>query len=285
MAELYPPIENIERLKVKPTDGELFLVKHFVNNLSSEYEVYFQPFLNGDMPDIVIMKKGAGVIIVEVKDWNLSSYHVDELNNWHESANNNVIRSPFSRVFGYKSNMFKLHINGLAEKNVMNKNFYNILKPFVYFHGATKSNIENIYSQPEGFLDENKKLLNHKVRNQGIKKDSYNKKMDYFDQKLKQIRRDKGLSLYEGKLQKILDALSQKHVLFTDEIYDEFRRYLKPPYHIASQGIDIKYDKKQTKLIKSGPGFQKVKGVAGCGKQLFWQNVRLMHIKDMMVVF
>jgi hypothetical protein len=49
MAELYPPIENIERLKVKPTDGELFLVKHFVNNLSSEYEVYFQPFLNGDM--------------------------------------------------------------------------------------------------------------------------------------------------------------------------------------------------------------------------------------------
>jgi superfamily I DNA/RNA helicase len=41
---------------------------------------------------------------------------------------------------------------------------------------------------------------------------------------------------------------------------------LRPPNHIASQGISINYDKKQTRLINSAPGFQKIKGVAGCGK-------------------
>ena len=266
MAEIFPSFENIERLKVKPTDGELYLLNYLTDNLSSEYEVYFQPFLNGDMPDIVIMRKGAGVIIVEVKDWNLSSYKIDEKNNWHERAGNHVIRSPFKQAFGYKSNMFKLHINGLAEKNVMNKNFFNILKPFVYFHGATKLGIDHIYDPVENSLKQAKENLNNDFRNRHIDSSSYNKKMDYLDQKTRQIRRDRGLSIYGERTQKLLDALKQDYVLFKDEIYDEFRRYLKPPYHVENQGIDINYDKKQTRLINSGPGFQKIKGVAGCGK-------------------
>lgn len=266
MAEILPSFENIERLKIKPTNGELYLLNYLVDNLPCEYEVYFQPFLNGDMPDIVIMRKGAGVAIIEVKDWNLSLYNIDENNNWHESVGNNIIRSPFKQVFGYKSNMFKLHINGLAEKNVMNTNFYNILKPFVYFHGSTKSHVENIYEPVENFLKIAKKNLNNDSKNGQIEQHQYIKKMDYLVQKTRQVRRDKGLSIYEGTIQKILDALKQDHVLFKDEIYDEFRRYLNPPYHVASQGLNISYDKKQTKLINSASGFQKIKGVAGCGK-------------------
>ena len=38
----------------------------------------FQPFLNGDLPDIIVMHKGGGVMIFEVKDWDLSNYHVNE---------------------------------------------------------------------------------------------------------------------------------------------------------------------------------------------------------------
>lgn len=149
MVEMFPSIENINRLKVKPTSGELFLLNYLGENLPSDYEVYFQPFLNGDMPDIIIMRKKAGVAIVEVKDWNLASYNIDENNNWRESAGNNIIKSPFKQVFGYKSNIFNLHISGLAEKNVMNKNFYNILKPFVYFHGSSKMDVENIFQNTE----------------------------------------------------------------------------------------------------------------------------------------
>ena len=122
MAKIYPSFENINRLKVKPKDGELFLLEYLVDNLPNDYEVYFQPFLNGDMPDIIVMKKNAGVIIVEVKDWNLKAYYIDEQNNWYAvTSNKKPIKSPFQQVFGYKSNMFNLHINGLAEKNVTNK--------------------------------------------------------------------------------------------------------------------------------------------------------------------
>lgn len=74
MTQLSPTFENIERFKVKPTEGEFFLIEHLTVNLSDEYEIYFQPFLNGVMPDIIIVKRGAGIAIIEVKDWNLDSY-------------------------------------------------------------------------------------------------------------------------------------------------------------------------------------------------------------------
>ncbi|MDT7042918.1 nuclease-related domain-containing protein [Candidatus Nitronereus thalassa] len=123
MAKIFPCLENIERLKVPPTPGEIALATSLAQRLSDDYEIFFQPFLNGDMPDIILMRRGAGVAIIEVKDWNLSSYSVDDKNQWRERAGNHVVRSPFKQVFGYKSNMFNLHINGLAEKNALNNNF------------------------------------------------------------------------------------------------------------------------------------------------------------------
>ena len=127
MAEVFPSFENIDRLKVKPTEGEIFLVNWLVEHLSDEFEVYFQPFLNGDMPDIIIMKRESGVIIIEVKDWNLSSYSVNYKNDWTVINEQQSIKSPFQQAFGYKNNMFQLHINGIAELNVLDKKIYNII--------------------------------------------------------------------------------------------------------------------------------------------------------------
>jgi len=149
------------------------------------------------MPDIVIMRKGAGVIIIEVKDWNLSSYIIDEKNNWHERAGNHVIRSPFKQVFGYKSNMFNLHINGLAEKNVINKNFFKVIKPFVYFHGIKKSNLDNMYDPVEHILKQEKESLNNDFKNKRINHSSYKKKMDFFTYKTDQIKRINSISGFQ----------------------------------------------------------------------------------------
>ena len=57
MAKIYPTIENIQRLKVKPTDGESFLINHLINNFNDDVEIFFQPFLNSDRPDFVLLKK------------------------------------------------------------------------------------------------------------------------------------------------------------------------------------------------------------------------------------
>ena len=92
--------------------------------------------------------------------------------------------------------------------------------------------------------------------------------MDYLEQKTKQINRDRGLSIYNDKykLIKLIKVLEPQHKLFTEEIYTEFKRYLTPPFHVASQGQTVGYDKKQSRLIISKPSFQKIKGVAGAGK-------------------
>ena len=73
MAQVFPTIENIEALKVKPTPGEWFLLKYLANKMPHHVEIYFQPYFNGDMPDVILMSKGIGVAIIEVKDWDLNS--------------------------------------------------------------------------------------------------------------------------------------------------------------------------------------------------------------------
>ena len=266
MAKIYPSFEKISKLKVNPTEGELFLLDYLSTNLSDDYEVYFQPYLNGDMPDIIIMKKGGGVLIIEVKDWNLSSYDVDSKNKWREKKSGSHIRSPYAQAFGYKSNMFNLHINGLAEKNALNKNFFNTLKTIVYFHNSKKTDIDSLFQEAE---NENKGEiidLNNKFREKEIPHEQYEKKRDHIDRKKKQLTRDKSLSITTDRMQEIKKHLPQKHILFSDDIYTEFLRYLQPPYHVAKQGRHISYDKKQSRLVLSQPGFQKIKGVAGCGK-------------------
>ena len=54
MARLYSDIEIIKLGRLKPEPGELFLLQFFSDNFDESYEVFFQPFLNGDRPDIIL---------------------------------------------------------------------------------------------------------------------------------------------------------------------------------------------------------------------------------------
>ena len=74
MASLFPELSVISKLKVPPTKGELYLCNYLNDNLDQNYHVFFNPFLDGDRPDFIILKKNCGAIIVEVKDWNFDFY-------------------------------------------------------------------------------------------------------------------------------------------------------------------------------------------------------------------
>lgn len=65
MANIHPPLEKILSLKVKPEDGELHLLRFLDSELDNSFEVYLDPYMNGDRPDIVIMKRGQGILIIE----------------------------------------------------------------------------------------------------------------------------------------------------------------------------------------------------------------------------
>ena len=131
MARLTPTFEQIAKLKVQPEEGELFLL-HFLNdNLDNSFEIYYQPFLNGDRPDVVIMRENYGVMIVEVKDWDLTKYEVDPQKKWRIKndllKSTYTVQSPINQVLKYKENIYSLHIPNLLEKQIKNYKYWAIV--------------------------------------------------------------------------------------------------------------------------------------------------------------
>lgn len=264
MAQIYPTWTNINRLRVIPEAGERYLLEYLENNLDDSFEIYFNPYLDGDRPDLIVLKKDYGAVVIEVKDWNLVSYSVDGQNNWYTGSDK--IRSPQKQAFRYKTNLYELHLPVLGIKEISNKNFYGVVEVYVYFHKASQRELNVLYDRAHGEASSACKKINNERHE--LSHDQYTKRMDYWEGKKKQINRDKAISIcrdtLEGKLQKIRQL--RKNVLFTEEIYIDFKRRLQPPTHITNQGAPISFDSKQLNLTESNSEFSKVKGVAGCGK-------------------
>ncbi|MDB2621804.1 NERD domain-containing protein [Flavobacteriales bacterium] len=279
MAIINPPIETIKILRQKPTEGELHLLEFLEKTLDNTYEVFFQPFLNGDLPDIVIMRKGSGVYVIEVKDWNLEAYRLTEYKQWEvktENGNWHDIKSPISQVFSYKENLYNLHIAGLLERRIKNPKLLYVVNCGVYFHNASTSHC-NSFAKKKFSRDEESDEKRRKY-------DSYLKFISYFDL----IGFD---TLKPEDFKKIMNKrwMSKTSYLFDSELYDSFKRHLQPPKHTKDQGIPITYSKEQERIIESKSNSkQKVKGVAGSGKTLCLAkrivNAHLRHGNKVLVL-
>ena len=138
MAIFYPPIESIDKLKIIPK-GEKHALK-VLSGLDDKYEVFFQPFINGHNPDIIVMRKGYGVLVIEVKDWVLDRYNINQ-DSWSLKKNGSSKKSPIKQVETYKNDLYSLSIPSLLEKKIDNRKYYGIVQTLVYFHYATKSSI------------------------------------------------------------------------------------------------------------------------------------------------
>lgn len=54
MANFFPSLEIIDQLTVKPTEGESFLLNRLAQELDDTFDIYFNPYLDGDRPDFLI---------------------------------------------------------------------------------------------------------------------------------------------------------------------------------------------------------------------------------------
>ncbi|MCP2041918.1 hypothetical protein L1281_002536 [Neisseria sp. HSC-16F19] len=240
MAVLIPSREIINKQRVAPTQGENTLLDFLQKSLNDEYEIYYQPFLNGQNPDIVLMRKGGGVLIFEVKDWNLEHYYIDQHGDWRLRKNNNYIPSPFNQVDAYKKKMQQLNYRFMYE-NIINKNVYGVIKTAVYFHNTTHNEILS-------FIENNRNNKRDKYI-QIIGCDNLNK--DFLFNLLHE------------------SYISRTSWIFSDELYKSIKRYLKPTFHQAEISQEVSYTPEQMQLIVSEQGKkQKIKGSAGSGKTL-----------------
>ncbi|MDO4764111.1 MAG: nuclease-related domain-containing protein, partial [Flavobacteriaceae bacterium] len=164
-AKLYPSLEVIKKINPKPTEGEKQLIQFLLKNYGDEYEIFFQPFLNGDLPDIILMRKDGGVIIFEVKDWNLNNYEINDYGKWIVKNNKINNNTPLSQVLKYKENLYNLHIDSLLELKLRDYKYWYIVNCVVYFHCSTEKEANEIcYGKSPSdkykkFLDTNFKVF------------------------------------------------------------------------------------------------------------------------------
>ncbi len=194
MAVIFPTLENIERLKIKPTAGEAHLINYLIENLPNEVEIYFQPFINGDIPDIVLIQKDVGVTIIEVKDWCLEAYSIDNDNSWYANEYSKSIKSPFMQVKTYKDNLFDLHINGLLELKLRyednKQSIYGKIKTFVYFYKTSKSELSSFLDKELKELKEEDNKNNINFQNKLIEFTEYEKNRKSIKLKIDDITGD-----------------------------------------------------------------------------------------------
>ena len=246
MAKLFPAFNIILNMKPDPTDGEKWLLKKLEKLLPDDYEVYFQGSLEGSFPDIVIVRPNHGVVVIEVKDWDLSLYEIDEVEkNWICHPSNQEVcfpRSPFAQVKHYKNLFFGVYSRVLASNKLFNQNLYGIIVPCVFFYNSTSKELHDLFSPHD---------------------DYFRKSYTYY-----LAREDFDNGFFMAVLQNRYIAGNHKSSYFTDEIYKEFKRILLPSYHSLEKTIPIRWEKDQIKYIASRPGKHKIRGVAGCGKTL-----------------
>lgn len=148
MAIFFPPLEHIKNLSQPLTDSECYLL-FFLRYLDDSYEIFYQSYVQGLRPDIVIMRRNHGVLIIEVKDYDLSLYgQCDKHKTWFLKQDFTSIRSPEKQVETIKNALFDLYIPKLLEKRIKNPKYYSIVSCSVYFHN-NNGNYLKPYKLPE----------------------------------------------------------------------------------------------------------------------------------------
>lgn len=246
MAIFYPSLEKISMFKVPATVGEWTLLEFLKNCLDDSFEVYFNPFLNGDRPDVLIMRKGYGVMIIEVKDWNLNNFRLNEKEKWIFIQNGSVVKSPIDQVLKYKNNLYDLHVTDLLQMKIKDYRHFNIVACAVYFHCASQHELEDRLIKP--YKDDKKYQTFIKYNMDFIGKDGLNEE-DFIN-----------------LLKKRRIIASSPSWLFTDVIYENFKRLLSPAEHLKAEGEPYRYSDKQKSIIYSTNLEQRVRGVFGSGK-------------------
>lgn len=246
MAIFYPTIERINQFKVQPTDGERTLLNFLANTLDDTFEVYFNPFLNGDRPDVLVMRKGYGVMVIEVKDWNLENFQINDKKKWVYKPDGSIVKSPIDQVIRYKKNLYDLHVADLLLLRIKDIRNFRIVSCAVYFHCADQTQLHSMLVAPFKNDQKYQKWLYYNIDFIGC--NSLNKK--YFEELLKK---------------RYLIAESPSW-LFTDRLYENFKRLLSPAVHLSNQGVPYSYSDKQKDIIYSTTLEQRVRGVFGSGK-------------------
>jgi Superfamily I DNA and RNA helicases len=208
----------------------LRVYQHLSRNLYVGDQIYLKPEMGGDSPDIVIIRKWKGIIVMNVFEDDLADCQSD---GGEFTCRGESIASPISVVAGYCDNFLTEKSTTLLRNAIQQKNGWYVIRPAVWFPDASREQVSSVFNTKK---EKGKALL--------LSSEDFN--------------RD------------VLDVLDLKHSrsCFTLEVYNEISQLLKSGWHSFRDGDQsLKLRKEQIPLAKSEEGKkQKIKGVAGSGK-------------------
>jgi hypothetical protein len=247
---IFPTWGEINSFRNPLTEGERELAKYLDTYLPPEWEIFVQPFLNGDRPDIVILNKKVGLVIFEVKDWNFCLYSSEislnhrngkpiHFSKYFVNVNHRKqqIANPLRQVERYRENLINFYCPYIGESIDKKNKALAAFKVAIYMHNMS--------------TDEAKKIIKVSPKSCTVFGNDY---INSDNQKISEI---------------VLDVNRNSSMFMSDDWYKNIRFWLVPPFHSLEQGQDLRLTSEQQRHVNHSPGnHQRLRGVAGSGKTL-----------------
>ena len=248
---LYPTWQQLEEQNNPLTGGEMSLLKYLDNHLPKDNQwkkgdklenykgwlIFGQPFLNGTRPDIIIFNPQVGLVIYEVKDWNLDIYEWKQGEGLfvYDGKGTYPVKSPIDQVEHYKEKLIGQLVPSIGEAIDQNNKNFGLIKTGVYFH---KAKTEVCQSK-----------LGTKI------KDFKYFPFFGFD------------CLTESRLKEIVPDVEITSSNYWNRKWNiDILFWLNPPFHNIEQGTILKLKGNQIKVAEPKVGHYRIRGVAGSGK-------------------
>ncbi|WP_121661868.1 nuclease-related domain-containing DEAD/DEAH box helicase [Metabacillus litoralis] len=242
------------------TKGEQYLLDVFRN--SSRFDgwmVFEQPHINSMKPDFVLLHPSRGIIIIEVKDWNLTSSVYENGGYIRGTDGRSHKKNPINQVENYKKSILKSELTNsvyLAEE--FEKNYYACIETVVYFHGAAKANAlafcnNNLLYTKIWTKEDIEYIKNtHNPLNNRIHTYALSRQQSAFN--------------HNGQLEELVKELA-KHLQYADYNFERRRPFILTP--------------SQSELSELSPGsIRRWSGVAGAGKSLILAEKAVKALRD-----
>ena len=222
------------------TEKLLRVYQHISRHLTVSDKLYLKPDMGSDTPDLVIVRKGKGIVVMNVFEGDVSKC-------WFDSENGLVcdgqpIASPIKTVNGYSDNILTEKSTTLLKNAIQSKNGWYVVRPAIWFPDATWDQIGS------AFLFDREPMT----------KQAFHSKSKLLLLDAEDLDREP----FEAM------GLKWRRSCFTDEVYNEFTGLLKSSWHSVTDGDpSLRLRSEQAPLAVSEMGKkQKIKGVAGSGK-------------------